>query len=53
MKKKIFGIKIGTILMVVTCLMAAVVFWLFAKYTESGMTDTAMSVVYSGGSNEL
>ena len=45
MKKKILGIKIGTILMVVTCLMAAIAFWLFAKYTESTMTDTAVSVV--------
>ena len=48
MKKKIFGIKIGTILMVFTCLLAAVAFWLFAKYIESGTTDTAISTISSG-----
>lgn len=35
MNKKIFGIKIGTILSVVLCLAIAVVFWLFVKYSES------------------
>ena len=35
MKKKIFGIKLNTILTVIACLAAAVVFWLLVKYTES------------------
>lgn len=34
MKKKIFGIKIGTIISVFLCLIAAVIFWLVAKYSE-------------------
>lgn len=35
MKKKIFGIKIGTILYFFACFLAAVIFWLYVKYTES------------------
>lgn len=42
MKKKIFGIKISTILTVILCLIAAVVFWLFVKYSESESMVTAM-----------
>lgn len=34
MKKKIFGIKLGTIITFLTCLIAAVIFWLFAKFSE-------------------
>ena len=34
MKRKIFGIKISTVFTVVLCLVAAVFFWLFAKYSE-------------------
>ena len=34
MKKKIFGIKIGTILSVILCFFLAVLFWLFVKYSE-------------------
>ena len=36
MKKKIFGIKIGTILSVFLCFIFAVLFWLFVKYSEAG-----------------
>ena len=35
MKKKIFGIKIGTILSVLCSLAAAVLFWLVVRYTEA------------------
>lgn len=35
MKKKIFGIKIGTILTVIVSLVAAVLFWLFVKYSQA------------------
>lgn len=34
MKKKIFGIKIGTVLTWLFCLIAAVLFWLFVKYSD-------------------
>ena len=34
MDKKIFGIKLGTILSVFLCLIAAIIFWLAAKYSE-------------------
>lgn len=36
MKKRIFGIKIGSIFSVFLCLIAAILFWLFVKYMESG-----------------
>ena len=32
MKKKIFGIKIGSIFSLLLCLIAAVVFWFFVEY---------------------
>jgi len=38
MKKKIFGIKIGTILSVILCFFLAVLFWLFVKYSEYAAT---------------
>ena len=38
MKKKIFGIKIGSIFSVMLCLIAAILFWLFVKYMESGLS---------------
>lgn len=34
MNKKIFGIKISTILSVLLCFVFAVAFWLFVKYSE-------------------
>ncbi len=43
MKKKIFGIKIGTILSVVVSLAAAVLFWLLVKYSQSN-TDQLLSM---------
>ncbi len=35
MKKKNSGLNLGTVLTAVSCLAAAVLFWLFAKYLES------------------
>lgn len=32
MKKKILGIKVGTILLVLACLILAVIFWFAVKY---------------------
>lgn len=37
MNKKIFGIRIGTIISVILSFAAAVCFWLFVKYAESDM----------------
>ena len=45
MKRKIFGIKIGTILTVVFCLIAAVIFWLFVKYSGAGASLTASTML--------
>lgn len=39
MNKKIFGIRIGTMISVILSFAVAVVFWLFVKYVES---DTDM-----------
>ena len=36
MKKRIFGNKLGTVLTVILCLLAAVFLWLYVKLTESG-----------------
>ncbi len=33
MKKKFFGIKIGTIFSTLLCLIAAVAFWFFVEYS--------------------
>ena len=41
MKKKIFGIKIGTILTVLVSLLCATAFWLIVKYAQS---DTAQAL---------
>ena len=34
MKKKLFGIKIGTIISAILCLIVAVVFWFFVEYSK-------------------
>ena len=36
MKKKIFGIKLGTILTVAVCFLAAIVVWAAVQYTQLG-----------------
>ena len=36
MKKRFFGIRIRDVLMALGCLAAAVLFWLFVKYSEAG-----------------
>ena len=35
MKKRLFGIKVRDVLMAIGCLVAAVLFWIFVKYTGS------------------
>ncbi len=42
MNKKIFGIRIGTIISVFASFIVAIVFWLFVKYAESD-ADLALS----------
>ena len=46
MNKKIFGIRIGTVLSVIVSFITAVVFWLFIKYSESD-PDIAQSAFVS------
>ncbi|MBO5907211.1 MAG: hypothetical protein J6Q85_03560 [Clostridia bacterium] len=38
MKKKLFGIKIGTYISVIISLVFAVLFWLLVKYAEADPT---------------
>ena len=38
MKKKLFGIKIGTYISVIVSLAFAVLFWLLVKYAEADAT---------------
>ena len=40
MKKKINGIRIGTIFTVLLCLLAAVFLWLYVKMEQSGDNQT-------------
>lgn len=50
MNRKILGIRIGTILTVALSFFAAVVFWLFIKYSESDATVAfgALSSMFRG-----
>ena len=38
-KKKLFGIKIGTIFSTLLCLVAAVIFWFFVEYSALNGSD--------------
>ena len=59
MNKKIFGIRLGTVLTMITCIAVALVVWMIAKYeisdTESNSGDTAYFCVTNlcRGKNEL
>ncbi len=50
MNRRILGIRIGTVLSVVGCLAAAVLFWLFVKYSEfdSAQAITLMTAAFRG-----
>lgn len=37
MNIKILGIRIGTVLLVIFCVIAAVVFWMFSKYSVANV----------------
>ncbi len=39
MKKKIFGVKFGTILGVLLCAIVAVAFWFMVKYSQLESTE--------------
>lgn len=41
MKKKIFGIKIGTLLSALLCLVFAFAFWFVVKYSQLNADDVA------------
>ena len=38
MNKKVFGIKISTIVSVLVCLIAAILFWIMANMSENQIT---------------
>ena len=40
MKKRRFNLKLGTVLTAVLCVLAAVMFWLFANYMEGASQTT-------------
>ncbi len=40
MNKKIFGIRLGTLISLIVCLVVAFLIWLYANYTA--MTDSAL-----------
>ena len=40
MNKKILGVKIGTVISVLVCFAAAILFWLVVKYAETDPTQT-------------
>lgn len=43
MNKKIFGLKLGTIISFVACLLVAVFIWLYAKYMSSESASAAVA----------
>lgn len=45
MKKKFFGIKIGTILSTLLCLIVAIVFWFFVEYSALDATKDAAEML--------
>ncbi len=50
MNKKIFGIRLGTIISLVTCLAVAFLIWLYANYTmmDNSALDGAVSLLPRG-----
>ena len=49
MNKRIFGIKISTVITIVLSLLAAVMFWLFVGYSEAQSTAGLMRLVLPRG----
>lgn len=50
MNKKIFGIRVGTIISLVTCLAVAFLIWLYANYMmmDEGALEGAVSLLPRG-----
>ena len=52
MNKKIFGIKISTLITLFACLTVAFLIWLYANYTamtdEKNVLDSALSLINRG-----
>lgn len=44
MKKKFFGIRIGTIFLILLCLITAVMFWFFVEYSALNTSEIIESV---------
>jgi hypothetical protein len=44
MNKKIFGIRLGTIISLVVCLVVAFLIWLFANYNAMGDANPAIAL---------
>ena len=44
MKKRIFGIKVGRIFSTLLCLIAAILFWFFAKYAEANQEQSVSAM---------
>lgn len=47
MDKKIFGIRIGTIISFVVCLIVAVLIWLYASYVSDAEASEALLGCFS------
>lgn len=51
MKKNFFELKIGTVISVVLCLVFAVLFWLFVKYSDAKSANAAATALLSSVGN--
>lgn len=49
MNRKFLGVKISTYLTVICCAVAAVLFWLFVKYTETTPLEAQAVVAFIRG----
>ena len=49
MNKKIFGIKISTVLTTILSLLAAVLFWMFVGFSEAKSTAELLKLVLTRG----
>lgn len=48
MNKKIFGIRLGTIISFAVCLVVAFLIWLYANYTAMTDSSEALSLLLRG-----
>ena len=51
MKKKMFGIKISTVFTVLCCLVAAVLLWLYVKFSDESGVNALLSTGLLNGLN--